>query len=224
MYFGSKFASLSCILPLIKKTCSGLFSTYRSFAQLSAGLPSTNKKRFGTACPDKRPKTCKNSLCGISSAWHNVAPLYSFDNILVSLSNALKFTPEKGEVIIHLELVKQREAVEVKVIDTGIGIAQNQQAHIFNRFYQADQSLTSTIAGTGIGLSLANELSELHGGSLSVESEQDKGSTFTFILPLIEGEYQRLDAQQSKTKKMPNGSSMVAFKSLSKFSTSIRFY
>jgi signal transduction histidine kinase len=96
------------------------------------------------------------------------------------LSNAVKFTPEGGTVTVRTR--DEGTAVEVSVSDTGIGIAPEDQAGIFEEFRQA-KSARSTDASTGLGLALARRFVELHGGVLSVRSAVGAGSTFTFSLP-----------------------------------------
>jgi two-component system sensor histidine kinase VicK len=71
----------------------------------------------------------------------------------------------------------------IDVTDTGIGIRPEECARIFERFYRAEDARVSKITGTGLGLSLAREVARLHGGDVSVQSEIDKGSTFTLTLP-----------------------------------------
>jgi signal transduction histidine kinase len=87
-------------------------------------------------------------------------------------SNAFKFTPEGG--LIEVKVGKSETHLEIKVIDTGIGIPSDRIEKIFDRFYQVDGSHTREQEGTGIGLSLAKELIELHKGKISVESEPGK--------------------------------------------------
>lgn len=101
------------------------------------------------------------------------------------LSNALKFTGEGGKVVFHAnQVVEQGQPfLKLKVQDTGIGIANEQLKHIFNRFYQADNSHTRKGEGTGIGLALTKEIVELLGGSITAQSELGKGTTFTLLLP-----------------------------------------
>ncbi len=96
------------------------------------------------------------------------------------LSNAIKFTPEGGAV--HVALAWDGGAARLLVRDSGPGIPPDQVAHVFERFYQADESTTRTQPGTGIGLSLVRELVELHGGSVAVESG-GAGTTFTARIP-----------------------------------------
>ncbi|MEM6783154.1 MAG: ATP-binding protein [Bacteroidota bacterium] len=98
------------------------------------------------------------------------------------LSNAIKFTPSGGAVRLRVD-VSGTDA-EVTVSDTGPGIAPELRATLFDRFVQGQQSELQP--GTGIGLSLAKELTDLHGGTLVVESEVGQGSTFTLRLPLAE--------------------------------------
>ncbi|MCC7505892.1 MAG: response regulator [Saprospiraceae bacterium] len=108
------------------------------------------------------------------------------DTILNNLlSNALKFTPGGGKVRISV-VPADNNGVRVEVSDTGIGIAPEAQKHIFDRFYQAPGNPPQA-AGSGIGLALCQELSILMGGTLSVKSTPDKGSTFTLWLPVRRG-------------------------------------
>jgi signal transduction histidine kinase/ligand-binding sensor domain-containing protein/DNA-binding response OmpR family regulator len=107
------------------------------------------------------------------------------------LSNAFKFTKENGEVILYLKVDHNQQAVII-VRDTGIGIPENQLNHVFDRFYQVDNSQTWSYEGSGIGMALAKELIELHHGTISVESKAGKGSTFTVRLPL-DKEYLRTE-------------------------------
>lgn len=98
--------------------------------------------------------------------------------------NAVKFTPEGGTVEILVDYWPSSQEVVVKVKDTGIGINKEEQLMIFERFYQVDNSNSRRYQGTGLGLALAKELVEMHGGRIELESEPGKGSIFTIILPL----------------------------------------
>jgi GAF domain-containing protein/anti-sigma regulatory factor (Ser/Thr protein kinase) len=101
--------------------------------------------------------------------------------LLNLLSNAVKFTPEGGRIGIN---ARQTDgAVEISVSDTGIGIAPEDQAKIFEEFRQVGGDYAHKKEGTGLGLTLAKKFVELHGGIIWVESEVGKGSTFTFTLP-----------------------------------------
>jgi GAF domain-containing protein len=105
-----------------------------------------------------------------------------FKQILLNLlSNAVKFTPEGGSIGVSAALTK--EAVEVAVSDTGIGIAPENQETIFEEFRQVGTDASKKREGTGLGLTLTKKFVELHGGMIRVESEVGKGSKFTFTLP-----------------------------------------
>lgn len=104
--------------------------------------------------------------------------------VLVNLlSNAVKFTPENGNVWFKAEGDPLYETVEFSVTDTGIGIAPDNIEKIFKPFVQLDSSLSRRYSGTGLGLSLVQRITELHGGSVILESEVGKGSRFIVKLP-----------------------------------------
>jgi signal transduction histidine kinase/ligand-binding sensor domain-containing protein/DNA-binding response OmpR family regulator len=102
------------------------------------------------------------------------------------LSNAFKFTPENGKVTVTLGLQKKEDAhyLELKVRDTGIGIAHDKLQKVFDRFFQSDIPDTMVNQGSGIGLSITHEFVKVHGGTIEVESEPGKGSCFTVLLPV----------------------------------------
>ena len=102
--------------------------------------------------------------------------------LLNLLSNAIKFTSQGGKVTVIVDLV-ENDVVQVQVADTGIGIKKEHQDIIFSEFRQVDESYARRYEGTGLGLALTKRLVELHGGSIWVESEEGKGSTFTFTFP-----------------------------------------
>ena len=103
--------------------------------------------------------------------------------ILVNLlTNAVKFTPEGGRVKVEARLGDS--AVILSVVDTGIGIAKEDQEAIFEEFRQAGGNYAHKREGTGLGLTLTKRFVEMHGGKIWVESEVGKGSTFTFTLPI----------------------------------------
>ncbi|WP_094228910.1 response regulator [Methanolobus psychrotolerans] len=98
------------------------------------------------------------------------------------IGNAIKFTPENGEV--HVKVSTMDNMLHVSIRDTGIGISRDDQAKLFQPFVQLDSSSNRKYGGTGLGLSLVKNLVELHSGSIEVESEPGKGSSFFFSLPL----------------------------------------
>jgi signal transduction histidine kinase/ActR/RegA family two-component response regulator len=99
------------------------------------------------------------------------------------LSNAVKFTPEGGQVDVAMR--RQGGTVEIEVRDTGSGIRPEFLPHVFDRFRQGDASTTRRYAGVGLGLAIAKQLVELHGGTIVAHSEgEGRGATFTVHLPL----------------------------------------
>jgi two-component system sensor histidine kinase/response regulator len=99
------------------------------------------------------------------------------------VGNAIKFT-DSGEVIVRVRAVGRDGLLRFEVIDTGIGISQEAQAHIFNAFSQADSFTSRKYGGTGLGLSICRQLAALMGGEISVHSVVNRGSTFSFEVRL----------------------------------------
>ncbi|MBI4559606.1 MAG: response regulator [Candidatus Hydrogenedentes bacterium] len=118
-----------------------------------------------------------------------------FNNLL---SNAVKFNKNGGSVTV--EIRQSDETVNVAVSDTGIGIPPEALDKVFTRFYQYDSSSTRKYGGTGIGLSIAQDIVRLHGSRITVTSEADKGSTFRFSLPLTSA---RRDAVAKPAPELP---------------------
>lgn len=96
--------------------------------------------------------------------------------LLIPIDNAVKFTPKGGSV--QVKLGTNNAIAIVSVSDTGIGIAKPDLAHIFDRFWRADKARSRERGGAGLGLSIAKWIVEMHRGSIDVESEPGKGSTF----------------------------------------------
>ena len=116
-------------------------------------------------------------------------PLVNADHARVTqiltnlLDNAFNYTPEDGDIIIQVRATKNH--VFISVTDTGIGISQENQDKIFDRFFRSDDPDVQKVPGTGLGLAIVQSLIEMHGGHLQLESEIGKGSTFTFNLPVL---------------------------------------
>ena len=105
------------------------------------------------------------------------------------LSNAVKFTPAGGRVVLTTAIEvggqgREPEEISVSVSDTGPGISEADQAHVFEQFYQADRALTKESYGTGLGLAIARDLTGLLGGRLILKSSPGHGATFTVHLPV----------------------------------------
>lgn len=99
------------------------------------------------------------------------------------LSNAVKFTLRGGRI--HIHVARARSQVEIAVTDTGIGIRPDFLPFVFNRFSQADSSITRSYGGLGMGLAITKSIAELHGGTVSASSPgEGRGSTFTVTLPV----------------------------------------
>lgn len=98
------------------------------------------------------------------------------------LHNAIKFTPENGQIYIVLDT--KDGCGEIKLSDTGVGIAPDDQIHIFERFFKADKARDRSLGGNGLGLSIVKRIVELHDGDISVQSEVGKGTTFCITLPI----------------------------------------
>ncbi|MDR3050131.1 MAG: HAMP domain-containing histidine kinase [Oscillospiraceae bacterium] len=98
------------------------------------------------------------------------------------VDNAIKYTPDGGRVRITLERMG-RDAV-LKIADTGVGIPKEDLPHVFQRFYRVDKARSRETGGTGLGLSIVQQIVRLHGGSIDVESDQGKGTTFILQLPV----------------------------------------
>lgn len=102
-----------------------------------------------------------------------------FQNLL---SNAIKYTPEKGKI--ELSMTRKGPNITIKMADSGYGIAKNQQNEIFTKFFRADHGREQNSAGAGLGLYMVKTVVEYLGGSISFESEKNKGTTFFLVLPV----------------------------------------
>lgn len=133
-----------------------------------------------------KPLYTKNDLSLEASHVEDVviiADRNKLKQILFNLvGNAIKFTHNGGSVIISSSI--EDDMLRIQVKDTGIGISQDDQQKLFEPFKQLDSTLSRKYNGTGLGLSLVKKLAAMHKGTISVESEVDKGSTFTLSLPV----------------------------------------
>lgn len=128
----------------------------------------------------------------------------ALEKIFINLiNNAIKFTEAGGAVDIYLKV--QAERCVIEVIDTGSGISSDALPHIFERFHQADTSTTRKHQGTGLGLALVKELTQLHSGDITVESTLGTGTQMSISLPLLTDEAARVDARPQQHKAKPDG-------------------
>ena len=134
---------------------------------------SAQAKEKGTALefnlPPKLP-VIKGDRDKLTLALHNI------------LNNAIKYTPQGGRITVNVDV--ENDEVTVDIVDNGIGISEEDMVRIFARFGRANDPRVAEITGSGLGLSLAREIIRLHGGEIRVESQLDKGSTFSVRLPV----------------------------------------
>jgi signal transduction histidine kinase len=134
----------------------------------------------------------KNLSCELEAS-ASLPPVFAdadkLRQVLINLvSNAIKFTPEGGHILMKAEALEAKKLLQISVTDTGIGIAEGDQAKIFSKFEQvltARQGVKGP-KGTGLGLAISRMLIEMQGGTLGVHSQLGEGSTFFFTLPLAE--------------------------------------
>ena len=112
------------------------------------------------------------------------APFESLSQAVLNLlSNAVKYSG--GDRRIALRVYRKGDDVAVSVSDRGIGIPKEEQAHIFQKFYRVNSTVAAQRSGAGLGLALVKHFAQAHGGSVNVESEPGRGSTFTILLPCV---------------------------------------
>ena len=173
----------------------GLVNDVLDFSKIEAGKMSLNPERVDVrALVRDVATTCEPAAAGnrnrLDASAHDDGLLFHADvlrvrQVLLNLvGNACKFTSD-GTVTVtaHLEAVQGRTWLVAEVADTGIGIAPAQVARLFGEFEQADASTTRRFGGTGLGLAISHRFCRLMGGSLSVDSHEGRGSTFTMRVP-----------------------------------------
>lgn len=151
-----------------------------------------------------KSQALKKSISVIYANETNVSKIYAdtrrLKQILVNLlSNAVKFTEENGQVILQVNADTDQDLIQFSVIDNGIGIAPEDLQKLFQPFVQLDSRLNRQHQGTGLGLALVQRLTDLHGGSVQVESVVGKGSRFTINLAIRQDEIARLDEIEHHT-------------------------
>ena len=131
------------------------------------------------------------------------------DKIIYNLlSNAGKYTPDNGKVHLSVHTNKRFDKIIIKVSDNGIGIPKEKQSHLFQRFYDGEYRQMQTL-GTGLGLSLTRDLVYLHGGEISCESEEGKGTTFTVVLPISKDSFNASQIDEHNVIDITNARSAI---------------
>ena len=189
-------AFISSQLMMIQRNAQRLLSLVNNlldFRKLEMGqqkLELTNGDIFDfirTVCETFRPISTEKGI-GLGYAIPNEQLYINFDSrklqhILYNLlSNAFKFTPAGGQIAVSVAKI-DTEWLCITVKDTGCGISSRDLPHIFDRYYQSKNTADPSVTGTGIGLHLTKEYLQLHGGSITVSSKLDEGTTFTALLP-----------------------------------------
>jgi signal transduction histidine kinase len=135
---------------------------------------------------------CKNeNIELVTDIQDNIPTLFvdrsQIERVFINLlGNAVKFTPQNGKITVKAKLKENQ--VQVDISDTGIGIPADAQTQLFQEFYRVDNLINQQVKGTGLGLSLVKHIIEAHRGKIWLESVPNKGSTFSFSLPLKSNE------------------------------------
>lgn len=175
------------------KTLLSLINNILEMARIDAGRESFQPELMdvgdvvGLVQASIAPLAAQKSIaleCRIGETPLFVADAEKLRRIVENLmSNAVKFTPPGGRITFAVTHHTEAGTLEFSVADTGCGISEASQATIFDRFVQADSSSSRAYGGSGLGLALVRELTEMHGGTVQLESTEGKGSTFTVSIP-----------------------------------------
>ena len=98
------------------------------------------------------------------------------------IDNAIKYNKRNGRVFITVEMEDNKPKFTVR--DTGVGIPEEHQPHVFERFYRVDKSRSKETGGTGLGLSIVKHGAQLHGAEITLDSKPDQGTTITLLFPV----------------------------------------
>ncbi len=152
------------------------FQIGRLLAQIVAGIEADARKRRVTlkTVVDRDIKPVDGDRDRLTQVLENL------------ITNALKFTPDGGEVEVGARLVENARRVEVWVADTGIGIPPEERSRVFDKFYQTDASATRKFGGIGLGLAIVKSILDAHGAQIVVDGRPGTGSVFRFSLPIAQ--------------------------------------
>jgi signal transduction histidine kinase len=148
-------------------------------------LPDSISKALNTVARKAKDKSITVTSNVEPSVGQIVGDEFSINEMLTNLLfNAIKYTPE-GKTV-HLEAKSRDNYVQIDFVDTGIGIPADELGSVFDEFFRASNAKKSEKDGTGLGLSIVKQIIERHGGKITVQSQEGKGTTFAIILPLPE--------------------------------------
>lgn len=195
----TKLSSFSCqVLDDMKseiRRMSKLVSDLLTLARADSGVSSISKERFNLYDVAElvirilQPVALEKKITLEVSAMNNIIVLADRERInqllLILLDNAIKYTAEGGKVTLLIKTVNGlRQAVNIVVQDSGVGIPADKQQLIFERFYRIDKARSREEGGTGLGLSIAKWIADAHGGTIRVESNPGNGSSFIVSIPM----------------------------------------
>ncbi|MFC1737759.1 ATP-binding protein [Planctomycetota bacterium] len=164
------------LLNLTQMRLSGEFET------ASFSLPNTISQALATVERKAKDKSITVTSGIEPSVGQIVGNQFSINEMITNLLfNAIKYTPEKEKV--HIEAKSHGEYIQIDISDTGIGIPADELENVFDEFFRASNAKKSEKDGTGLGLSIVKQIVERHGGKISVQSQENKGTKFTVTLP-----------------------------------------
>jgi two-component system, NarL family, sensor histidine kinase BarA len=193
---GQLLSLIMSLLDLSKMESGTMRMTMRNVR-----IDSVMKEVVSTLLPTARKRGVHLEMSGDASALGEVrGDPERLRQVFINLAeNAIKFTPSEGSVVLRAQMVEgegdgdedaglsllapTRSLVEVRVVDTGIGIPRREWTRIFDPFYQVDSSSTREYGGTGLGLSIVKRLVESHGGAIRIEDNPPRGTAFVVTLP-----------------------------------------
>ncbi|MFC1781465.1 sensor histidine kinase, partial [Planctomycetota bacterium] len=145
-------------------------------------LPDCISEALATVARKAKDKSIDLSSNIDSSLGQILGDEFSINEMITNLLfNAIKYTPENKTV--RIEAKNCDDQIQIDISDTGIGIPADEIGNVFDEFFRATNAIKRENDGTGLGLSIVKQIVERHSGEISVQSQQDKGTTFTVILP-----------------------------------------